>query len=149
MPEARTTDERNLVLRRQSAITRIAHAGLQASTLDDFLAEALQIAADTMDVPTVAVLELFADQGMLEGRAVIYDGETIGPEGAALVRVPTGRGSMPGYTLLDDRVVVTTDLVGTGGASLGNPSSVTTAAKEAVASTDDRKISAPASTSGA
>lgn len=112
MPEARTTDERNLVLRRQSAITRIAHAGLQASTLDDFLAEALQIAADTMDVPTVAVLELFADQGMLEGRAVIYDGETIGPEGAALVRVPTGRGSMPGYTLLDDRVVVTTDLVG-------------------------------------
>lgn len=77
-----------------------------AATLD----HAVETVAAELGAPHVGLFEAFDHLGVLQGRSGVLDGVSVG-DGAALMRLPTGRGSMPGFTLLTGGTIVTHDLL--------------------------------------
>lgn len=77
-----------------------------ASTID----HAVETVAAELGAPHVGLFEVFDHLGVLQGRSGVLDGQPVGG-GAAVMRLPTGRGSMPGFTLLAGGTIVTHDLL--------------------------------------
>lgn len=111
MPHTRTTDEWSHLVRRQQALARLGERALAAVDVHELLVEAVAVVSDALAVPTVAVFEHDAERGRLDGRAARYEGAPVSDEAAAMLHLPTGRGSMPGFALLSRATVVTDDLL--------------------------------------
>ena len=101
-------------LRLQQASVALSRRFLEVGSADELertLAHAAHVVATELGVPHVGLFEVFDHLGLLQGRAGVLDGELVGADGAALMRLPTGRGSMPGYTLLAEHTIVSHDLL--------------------------------------
>lgn len=92
-------------------MARLGQLALETSALCGFLDEAVALLADTLALPEVAVFELIDTRGELAGRAGYYHERSVGRPAASLLRIPAGRGSLPGYTLLEGEAVAADDLL--------------------------------------
>lgn len=97
---------------RGQALARLGALALERADLSQFLDEAVALSADALGLPAVAVFEHLDRRGLLVGRAGYHGGTSVGWDAASLLRVPTGRGSLPGYTLLEGEAVVAPDMLG-------------------------------------
>lgn len=111
MTPHRSTGEWSLAVRQQASVARVGQLGLQGGDLEELLGAALAAVADTLGVRNVALLELLAGWRELQGRAAIYDGTPITLDLVQKVRVPAGRESMPGYTVMQAGAVMSEDLL--------------------------------------
>jgi hypothetical protein len=82
-----------------------------ATEVGEVLRVGASLLADTLTASHAAVFEHHEAAGVLQCRVGVLNGVLASDSGAALLRLPTGRESMPGYTLLAGRTVVTTDLL--------------------------------------
>lgn len=111
MTPNRSTGEWSLAVRQQASVARVGQLGLRGGDLEDFLGEALAAAADTLGVRSVVLLELLPSWRELQGRAAIYQGKPITRALVERVRIPAGRESMPGYTVMQGVALVSEDLL--------------------------------------
>lgn len=112
MTTHRSTGEWSLAVRQQASVARLGQLGLRGVDLDDLLVEALDELADTLGVSDVALLELLDGGQEFRVRAVLHGGVHPAARAVRGVRVPAGRESLPGYTVLQGGPVVSTDLQG-------------------------------------
>ena len=85
----------------------VQDAASVASVLDDVVGEL----ADLLGVAHVGLFQLDEQAGELTSRVGVLEGRRFGSDHHRPVRLPTGRSSMPGYTILQQRTVTTSDLV--------------------------------------
>lgn len=111
MTPHRSTGEWSLAVRQQASVARVGQLGLQGGDLGEFLADALVAASDTLGVRSVALMELLPGWRELQGRAAVYDGRPIARADMERARIPAGRESMPGYTVMQGVAVVAEDLL--------------------------------------
>ena len=103
--ERQVAGELQLRARQQAAVAEIGQRGLSGVNLDSLLEDAGSLVARTLDVEFSELLELVEGGRELLLRAGV--GWTAGIVGR--VRLPTGRESQAGYTLLADLPVIVTD----------------------------------------
>ena len=106
----RSTGEWSLMARQQAAVARIGQLGLQGVELTVLIDDALEALAATLDVGYATLLELDGDWRSCSVRAANYRGQRITARQLASTRVPAGRDSMPGYTVMQGEVTATADL---------------------------------------
>lgn len=111
MTPNRSTGEWSIVARQQAAVAHVGQLGLKGVSLDQLLAEALEAMTTTLEVRFVSLLELEPDWRSLSVRAAAVDGYVIEQSALAGVRVPAGRDSLPGYTVMQGGPVATSDLL--------------------------------------
>lgn len=110
-PPHRTDGEWSLAVRQQAAIARLGQLGLGGLPLEDLLEEAMREVAEVLAVEHVVLFEVRADEGAVVGRAGFHDHQALGPDAMSALRVPLGRGSMPGYAAERGEPVVAPDLL--------------------------------------
>ncbi|CAN5648973.1 hypothetical protein BH10ACT1_BH10ACT1_07600 [soil metagenome] len=110
MTPSRSTGEWSLAVRQQASVARIGQLGLQGGELHALLDEALSAVAETLGVRNVALLELQSSWRELTGRAAVHDGRPVDAALVDRVRVPAGRESMAGYTVMQGVAVVSSDI---------------------------------------
>lgn len=106
----RTDGDWGAVARQQASLARVAQAGLQGGSLDELAGMVLREVGETLDVSDVVLLEVEPSWEELRGRAALFGGRLIDSELVKRVRVPSGRGSMAGFTVLQGELVVSPDL---------------------------------------
>ena len=111
MTSQRSTGEWSLAVRQQAAVARVGQLGLRGVEMSVLLDEALLALAETLGVANVGLFELEVDWGRLTGRAGVHRGRRVEAEQMVQMRVPAGRESMLGYTVLQGVVVVAPDLL--------------------------------------
>jgi PAS domain S-box-containing protein len=111
MSSERSPGEWNLAVRQHASVARLGQLGLQTADVEEVLREAMIAAADVLDVTEVALFELEPSMEALRGRAGIRDGRVVGRRSMGRVRLPAGRGSLPGFAAVQDGPVVTEDLL--------------------------------------
>jgi PAS domain S-box-containing protein len=111
MSSDRSPGEWSLAVRQHASVARLGQLGLQAVDVEEVLREAMIAAADILDVTEVALFELEPSMQYLRGRAGIRDGRIVGRRSMGRVRLPAGRGSLPGFAVLGDAPVVSEDLL--------------------------------------
>jgi serine phosphatase RsbU (regulator of sigma subunit) len=94
-----------------AALGQMAASASGATEVGEVLRVGASLLADTLTASHAAVFEHHEAAGVLQCRVGVLNGVLASDSGAALLRLPTGRESMPGYTLLAGRTVVTTDLL--------------------------------------
>jgi diguanylate cyclase (GGDEF)-like protein/PAS domain S-box-containing protein len=101
----RAQTELELRAAQQAAVARLGERALEGASTSDLMQEAVSAAAELLDVDLAAVLELLPESGELLVRA-------IHPASKRRVgaRVPAGKGSQAGYTLLTGAPVTVTDM---------------------------------------
>ena len=112
MTTPRSSGEWSLAVRQQAAVAELGQVGLRGVDLEALLGEAMRAVSDTLDVDHVALFELLPDGQTLQGRAAVYDQQQVVREGVELLRLPTGRESMPGYAIHEGQAVAADDLLG-------------------------------------
>ncbi len=108
----RSTGEWSLAVRQQAAVARVGQRGLKGDDLEGLLDDALQAVADSLGIRSVLLLELLPGWREFRGRSAILDGNQVNQAIMARLRVPAGRESMPGYTVMQAAAVVSDDLLG-------------------------------------
>ena len=103
--ERQVAGELQLRARQQAAVAEIGQRGLSGINLDSLLEDAASLVARTLDVEFSELLELVEGGRELLLRAGVGWKPGIVNE----VRLPTGRESQAGYTLLADLPVIVTD----------------------------------------
>ncbi len=88
----------------------MAQAGLRGGSFDELAGLVLREVGDTLDVPDVVLLQVESSWEELRGRAALFGGNIVDGELVRRVRVPSGRGSMAGFTVLLGVPVVSPDL---------------------------------------
>lgn len=111
MSSDRSPGEWSLAVRQHASVARLGQLGLQAADVEEVLREAMIAAADILDVTEVALFELEPSMQHLRGRAGIRDGRIVGRRSMGRVRLPAGRGSLPGFAVQGDAPVVSEDLL--------------------------------------
>ena len=106
----RSSGEWSLAVRQQACVARIGQLGLKGGDFQELLDEAMRGLAETLGVRSVVLLELLPNWRELMGRAAVIDGEAIDLRLVERVRVPAGRESMAGYTVMQGVAVVTADI---------------------------------------
>jgi serine phosphatase RsbU (regulator of sigma subunit) len=109
-PTASATGPSRL-LRASVELTRQVLAAAGPDQVPAILDRAVEVVAGELAAPHVGLFEAFDHLGHLQGRSGVLDGRPVGGRGAAVMRLPTGRGSMPGYTLLAGATIVSDDLL--------------------------------------
>ena len=92
----------------------VARRGLELGgpdTVDQVVDEAVQVLAAELGVAHVGLFELVEHLGLLQARTGVLGHALVPRPGAEALRLPTGRGSLPGYTLLAGHTVVAHDLL--------------------------------------
>jgi len=92
-------------------MARLGQLGLERRDLNDLFDNAVGLLAEALDLPWVALFEFMEARGVLVGRAGVYDKRSVGSEAASALVLPAGRGSFPGYTLLEGSPVAADDLL--------------------------------------
>jgi len=110
MSPNRSTGEWSLAVRQQACVARLGQLGLQGGDLQGLLEEALLSLADVLGVRNIALLELQPSWRDLSGRAAVHDAQVVDQAIVDKVRVPAGRESMAGYTVMQGIAVVSTDI---------------------------------------
>ncbi len=86
-------------------------SGRPRAWLDDLLDHVVAVLASEMGATHVGVFEAFAEDGYLRSRAGVLNGSAVPRAVAGALRLPTGRDSLPGYTLAVGSTVVAADLL--------------------------------------
>jgi diguanylate cyclase (GGDEF)-like protein/PAS domain S-box-containing protein len=89
----------------QAAVARIGEHALEGAGTAELIQEAVQAAAELLDVEIAGVVELTADRGSFLFRAQCGLPESIGSD----VSLPGGAASQAGYTILTGRPVIVGD----------------------------------------
>ncbi len=109
-PSERSAGQWRRAARQQAAVARLGQLGLRGGELDGLLAASLQSVTETLEVDTAVLFECLPDADQLRGRTLFFEGSAIAAEMATRLLLPAGRASMPGYTVLAGRALVSEDL---------------------------------------
>ncbi|QXC61511.1 SpoIIE family protein phosphatase [Aquihabitans sp. G128] len=110
MSPNRSTGEWSLAVRQQAAVARLGQLGLRGGDLQDLLEAALLSIAEELGARNVALLELLPSWRELAGRAAVHDGAVVDVRLVDRVRIPAGRESMAGFTVMQGVAVVSGDI---------------------------------------
>lgn len=111
MTPGRTSGQWSLAVRQQASVAALGQLGLRTTDLDELLAAALTTVADTLRVNQLGLLELLPGGHEFAIRAAMHRGSLVDPRLSARVRVPAGRESLPGFTVVNADAVVSEDLM--------------------------------------
>ena len=114
MTPHRSQGEWTIAMKQQAAVARLGQLGLQGVALPNLLNEALAEVADTLGVRSVVLLQLDVDGLHFTARAAIFGGRLVSDGILKNVRLPAGVESMPGYTVLQGKPVVSSDVTNDG-----------------------------------
>lgn len=110
MTPHRSEGEWTRAMRQQAAVARLGQLGLQGLDLPHLLNEGLAEVADTLGLRSVVLLQLDEHGSEFKARSAIFGGRLVSDAILKDVRLPAGTASMPGYTVLQGEVVVSSDI---------------------------------------
>lgn len=107
----RTSGQWNLAFRQQASVAALGQLGLRTTDLDEVLRAALDTVAHTLGVDQLGLLELLPGGHEFTIRAAMHRGAHVDATLSERVRVPAGRESLPGFTVVNAEAVVSEDLL--------------------------------------
>lgn len=110
MTPHRSQGEWTIAMKQQAAVARLGQLGLQGLVLSELLSEALAEVADTLGVRSVVLLQLDVHGSHFTAEAAIFDGRLVSDGMLKTIRLPAGLDSMPGYTVLQGKPTVSSDI---------------------------------------
>lgn len=111
MSTKRTTGEWSIVARQQAAVAHVGQLGLRGATFDELISTALDAVSDGLASDSATLFELAADWRSFTVRGASVDGHVILGNRWSELRVPAGRDSLPGYTVMQGVGVESPDLL--------------------------------------
>lgn len=105
MTPERTTGQWSIVARQQEAIAHVGQLGLRGVGFDALLAETMKALSSHLRADAAMLFELAPDWRTFTVRGVVIDGYTVTGDLLGDVIVPSGKESLPGYTVLQGEVV--------------------------------------------
>lgn len=106
----RSTGEWSLAVRQQASVARLGQLGLQGIDIESLVREALESVVDTLAINDIVLLRVLPGWRELQCWAGVVGGHfTDGPT-LRQVRVPAGRASLPGFTVMQGGPVAADDL---------------------------------------
>lgn len=110
MTSDRSQGEWDQAVRQQAAVARLGQFGLRSTDLEEVLREAMLIAAETLGLRDVGLFEVVPPDRQLRGRAALHDGRVVPRPTIDRLRLPAGRGSLPGFAVDQEGPVVADDI---------------------------------------